>query len=315
MLRVLVREELSVGEIARVLQSPQSTASRHLKVLTDGGWLVRRPERTATLYRLSPEGLSPGDAALWEVLSTQFDDLEEAEADDRRLRDVLMSRSNDSLSFFGRFSGEWDAMRGELFGEGFTSLGLLSLIPEHWSIADIGCGTGNVTALLAPHVEHIFAIDQSQPMLDAAKRRLSADGLRHANVSFHQGAAESLPIERKSVDAAVCSLVLHHVVDPVETLAEIASVLRTDRGGGVALVIDMERHSRREFRDQMGHHHLGFGAAEITDHLARAGFGAPRFLHLPSDPTGRGPGLFAATARLAGSSGPDGNGRAKNGSS
>ena len=32
MLRVLEREELAVGEIAKVLQIPQSSASRHLKV-------------------------------------------------------------------------------------------------------------------------------------------------------------------------------------------------------------------------------------------------------------------------------------------
>ena len=51
-LRILDGHELSVGELAQVVQLPQSTVSRHLKVLTDSGWLVRRSEGTATLYRV-----------------------------------------------------------------------------------------------------------------------------------------------------------------------------------------------------------------------------------------------------------------------
>ena len=35
LLRVLAQEELGVGELARVVQLPQSTVSRHLKVLQE----------------------------------------------------------------------------------------------------------------------------------------------------------------------------------------------------------------------------------------------------------------------------------------
>lgn len=49
LLRLLEAEELSVGEIARVMQLPQSTVSRRLKTLADGGWIARRSEGTATL--------------------------------------------------------------------------------------------------------------------------------------------------------------------------------------------------------------------------------------------------------------------------
>ena len=51
LLRLLEREELSVGELARAVQFPQSTVSRHLKVLLDHGWIVKRSEGTASLYR------------------------------------------------------------------------------------------------------------------------------------------------------------------------------------------------------------------------------------------------------------------------
>ena len=40
-LRLLEAEALSVGEVAKVVQLPQSTISRHLKLLADAGWVVR----------------------------------------------------------------------------------------------------------------------------------------------------------------------------------------------------------------------------------------------------------------------------------
>ena len=47
MLLVLERHELTVNELRSVLQLPQSTVSRHLKVLGDEGWVVSRPEGTS----------------------------------------------------------------------------------------------------------------------------------------------------------------------------------------------------------------------------------------------------------------------------
>ena len=49
-LRLLEREELGVGELARALQLPQSTVSRHLKPLFEQGWVTsaRRGRRAST---------------------------------------------------------------------------------------------------------------------------------------------------------------------------------------------------------------------------------------------------------------------------
>ena len=54
MLLVLERHELTVGELADVLQLPQSTVSRHLKVLADTGWVGSRREATSRFYFLDP---------------------------------------------------------------------------------------------------------------------------------------------------------------------------------------------------------------------------------------------------------------------
>src|SRR6185295_15361850 len=131
------------GEMAQIVQLPQSTVSRHLKVLADGGWVSKRNEGTATFYRLHLDDLAPDARALWRTVREQLGDSGDLAEDLRRLRAVLDDRKTDSETFFGRAGGEWDQIRAELFGDRFTSLALLSLINPRWSVADLGCGTGN----------------------------------------------------------------------------------------------------------------------------------------------------------------------------
>ena len=61
LLLVLEGQTLAVGELCDILQLPQSTISRHLKTLTDGGWSQVRREGTFLWY-------SANAAALQELL-------------------------------------------------------------------------------------------------------------------------------------------------------------------------------------------------------------------------------------------------------
>src|SRR6266511_3732489 len=64
LLRVLERQELSVLDLCEVLVLPQSTVSRHLKVLSGSGWLESRRAGTQSLYGWA-EQLDPGARRLW----------------------------------------------------------------------------------------------------------------------------------------------------------------------------------------------------------------------------------------------------------
>ncbi len=291
-LRLLEREELSVGELAAVLQFPQSTVSRHLRALGDapaGGWLVKRSEGTSTLYRLVLDDLAIPCRALWLTVREQMEETSELLGDLRRLQAVLADRRTDTKSFFGRVAGEWDDVRNELFGERATLQTLLPLIPRHWIVADLGCGTGNASEVLAPCVRRVIAVDQSPQMIAAAQKRVAG----HENVEFLQGELESLPIKSASVDAAVCVLVLHHVPDPAAAVRELARILRP---GGTALIVDMIEHDRAAYRHSMGHRWLGFGVPQMIRMLTDSGLSEPRFQALPSESEAKGPGLFACTA-------------------
>ena len=52
LMHVLERQELMVSELCSILQAPQSTVSRHLKALSDAGWVTSRPEGTRRFYRV-----------------------------------------------------------------------------------------------------------------------------------------------------------------------------------------------------------------------------------------------------------------------
>ncbi len=288
MLRLLEQEELSVGELARSLQFPQSTVSRHLKLLHNGQWIVKRAEGTASLYRLDVQSLDDDARELWSVASKQFRHLPTIRDDDVRLQQVLASRATDSKAFFGRIGGEWDELRRTLFGSNFTAKALLGLLDPNWIVADLGCGTGNAVDLLAPFVRNIIAVDREPAMLDAARKRVADK----SNVEFRQGDLLELPMRDHEVDAAVVLLVMHHIAHPAKAVTEIA---RTLKPGGVLLIVDMVAHDRDSYRHTMGHEHLGFDEKTVHHWCSDSDLTFGRYSRLRTDTTGKGPGLFAAT--------------------
>ena len=85
-------------------------------------------------------------------------------------------------------------------------------------VGDLGCGTGQVAAALAPFVARVIAVDRSDDMLQTARRRLRD----LANVDVRRGELEALPIDDGELDAATLLLVLHHLPDPAAALGEAA---------------------------------------------------------------------------------------------
>ena len=294
-LSLLASVELSVGEVARVVQLPQSTVSRHLKILAEAGWVAKRASGTATLYRMDAGDLDEPAAALWEPVRESLEGSREIAEDRERLAAVLAERPADSQAYFGRIAGEWEAVRQDLFGERFTLEALLGLVPPRWVVADLGCGTGDAAAWLGPRVDRVIAVDRSEAMLNAARKRLA--GI--PSVEFVEGEVERLPLADASVDAAVSLLVLHHLEDPAVAVGQMARVLRTNRGGGVALVVEMLEHRRTEYRHTMGHKHLGFRPEAMVGWMRKGGFARAAYRELARDPSGKGPGLFVAVGWIA----------------
>jgi ArsR family transcriptional regulator len=292
LLRLLDREELSVQELCEVLRLPQSTVSRHLKTLSDQGWLEARRHGTQSFYRLA-EPLDAGARRLWKLARAETDGWGAAEQDDLRLEARLRARREGAQGFFAGAASDWDKLRSELYGETFQRAALLAMLPPEWTVADLGCGTGALTSELARCVARVVAVDQSAAMLRAARRRCEGQ----PNVELHRADLEALPVPDRSCDAALALLVLGWVpaLDPV--LAEVVRILKP---GGRVTIVDHARHADAEFTRRFGQAHAGFEAGPLAAALAQAGFADSTVRPLPPEPGAKGPALFVATARRPG---------------
>ena len=289
-LLLLDRHELTVSELCAILQLPQSTVSRHLKALSDAGWISARAEGTSNVYAMTRDELDAAARRLWALVREQVGATPAAAHDQRRVQTILAERRSKSQEFFSSSAGQWDRLRDELFGEGFHLGALPAVADAEWTVGDLGCGTGQMTAALAPFVRHVIAVDGSAAMLQAAKKRLQ----RFDNVELRRGDLEALPLDDGRLDAATLVLVLHHLPEPDRAIAEVARVLRP---GGRVIIVDMLPHDRDSYRQQMGHVWLGFSDEHMRRMLDENGFGGIRIVALAPNQKSKGPGLFVAAAK------------------
>ncbi|HYD41791.1 MAG TPA: metalloregulator ArsR/SmtB family transcription factor [Anaeromyxobacter sp.] len=287
LLRAVEKRELSVLELCEVLAVPQSTVSRHLKALAEAGFVTSRRNGTQSLYAWADDA-APGARKLWTLARAETDGWTVAHQDAKRLEGVL-SRRDDARRFFAGAAGAWDELRARVYGRTFGTEALLSLLPRTWTVADLGCGTGALTAALAPRVRRVVGVDRSAAMLQAARKRTA--GLE--NVELHESDLADLPLAAGSADAALLVLVLAYLPDPAPVLAEVRRVLRK---GGRLVVVDAVRHHDEELRRRMGQVAPGFEPDDLAERLRAAGFPEPSARTLPPEPGASGPGLVVATS-------------------
>jgi ubiquinone/menaquinone biosynthesis C-methylase UbiE/DNA-binding transcriptional ArsR family regulator len=281
--------ELTVGELCQVLQLPQSTVSRHLKILSDDGWITARDSGPARFYTLVTSKLDHLAARLWRVVREQVVNSTAAEQDKRRRDSVIADRRGNVQSFFKGAAATWDNAREALVGRRTDLLALLDLFDADWTVGDLGCGTGHISEALSPVVKNVIAVDESSNMLAAAKKRLS--GLD--NVEIRTGSLESLPIKDRELDVALLFMVTHFVLEPVKVLAEVR---RTLAPRGRLLISDLTAHAQEEYSLKSGHIWQGFTEEQLRAWVAEAGLAVVRYRVLPADTAAKGPALFSLVA-------------------
>ena len=289
LLRLLERHELGVAELCDVLQLPQSTVSRHLRVLSDQKWVRSRRQATNHLYRMVLDELDLPARRLWLLAREQTSSWATAGQDELRLDEWLRQKQSDSQAFFAGAAAKWDRLREELYGQGFARSAMLALLPSDWIVADLGCGTGQVAAELAGSVRQVIGVDNSAAMLKAARRRTIDLG----NVDLRRGDLESLPIDDATCDAALLLLALTYVAEPLPVVKEMSRVLKP---GGRAIIVDLLPHDREEFRIEMGQQRRGIESAEMEQLLREAELKPLVHRPLPPEPGVKGPALFLSAS-------------------
>jgi SAM-dependent methyltransferase len=122
-----------------------------------------------------------------------------------------------------------------LYGPGTRRVLLDAGIQHGMRVADLGCGVGMVTALLAELVGpegQVVGIDFSGAQLGQARQRLNGSG---ANVSFVEASATDVGLSPESFDLVYSRFLLIHLAQPERALAEKRRLLRP---GGVLVCED-----------------------------------------------------------------------------
>src|SRR5262245_58472364 len=88
-------------------------------------------------------------------------------------------------------------------------------------VADLGCGSGTFSALLARAGYDCFGLDISARLLAVGRRK-------HPGIGFTAGDIEQLPFADASFDGVLLSGVVHHFPDPARCAAEVFRILRPD---------------------------------------------------------------------------------------
>lgn len=176
-----------------------------------------------------------------------------------------MSMTPASSEYFGRVAGEWDALRAGYFNEGVRQAAMQKayLRPE-FVVADVGAGTGFMTAGLAPLVKKVYSIDGSQAMLDAARENLR----EFENVELRHADGLALPLPDESLDVVFANMYLHHCPDPLGAIAEMARLLRP---GGRLVITDLDAHAHEWLKTEMADVWQGFEREQIRSWYREAG--------------------------------------------
>lgn len=276
---LLAHGELSVGELAQVLNQSQPRLSRHLKFLTGAGLVERLPEGAWVFYRLPSEGQARGLVDSLNALVDAGDP--EIRRDLDRLKEVKSERASAAGAYFSRVADDWDRLRALHYSDAEIEKAVLAAAGAgpFEVVVDFGTGTGRMLALFAGNARRVEGIDLSHQMLTVARSKLEEAGV--ANASVRHGDATASPYADSSASLVIIHQVLHFLDDPGRALNEAARVLKP---GGRLVVVEFAPHTQEHLRSEHAHRHLGVSEQDMARWADKAGlavrstktFGAPK---------------------------------------
>ncbi|MCZ7591461.1 MAG: metalloregulator ArsR/SmtB family transcription factor [Kiritimatiellae bacterium] len=273
LLNVVMAAELSVAELATVMGTAQPTVSRQLKILREAGLIEARREGTSIYNR---RGKLLEDRELTTVLERRFSKLSTTKSDAVAIRRILDQRRKRSKDFFEKLAGRY----GELTQPGGGWSALATGLAAGFSgqrVADLGCGEGALTLLLARFAKSVAAVDQSKAMLRLLHSRAKEAGVA-PQVKTVESDFEKIALPGDAFDAVFFSQSLHHAARPECAIREAARLLRK---GGTLVILDLARHDQEWVRKEWADQWMGFEEDELRAWLRDADLNAERVERLP----------------------------------
>jgi SAM-dependent methyltransferase len=263
LLALCAEEELTVGELAQLLNESQPQITKKTQPLREVGLLAARRDGTRTLLKAEPPTDAVIDAAVSEGRRLCSKDGSLA-----RVARVIAQREELSKKLFDAPSAEPAPV---LDSQLATWLPIFApLLPGRALAIDAGTGEGALLPLLSPLYERVIAVDRSAARLARCAARLEAWGL--SNVRLREGSIEDSAslaedvLPRGGADLVIISRVLHHLGRPQDAIVAATRLLRA---GGHIAVVDYMPHDDESLREH-GHVWLGFDPEKLRHWLVEA---------------------------------------------
>ena len=264
---LVLRLELSVGELVQILDQSQPRVSRHIRILDEAGLLERRKEGSWVFLR---PGAVLEDGRLTSLLTEA--DVTQAKAfqkDLARLDEVRNARTNMAASYFAAHAEEWDFLRSLHVADSEVEAKIAQILHSAplGRVLDVGTGTGRIVELFAQSASRFVALDNSPEMLRLARAKIANFSPDIASkLEIKLGDFNMLPVGDGEFDTVIFHQVLHYAQDPEAVIAE---AIRTVADDGRLVIVDFAAHDHEELRTVHAHARLGF-----TDEFMRNAFAA-----------------------------------------
>ncbi len=262
-LRAVDQIELSVAELVQALEMPQSTVSRHLKPMREAGLVASRRDGTSVYYNRGPLF---DDAAFAQILTERLQELSVAHRDAASVERVVELRRKKSREFFDEIAGRYGTLTEPGGGWQALAAGLAAGFAGK-TVADLGCGEGVLTLLLARFADKVVAFDQSEKMLALVAEKAHEQKVGES-LDLRVGNLEDLDLSGEAFDALFLSQALHHTSNPEKVIRSAAQGLKA---GGQMVILDLVRHEHEWAREEWADQWLGFDPLETREWLAGAG--------------------------------------------
>lgn len=169
-----------------------------------------------------------------------------------------------SKDYFDQIAQQWDVMRQEFFSDNVRTKAVqVAMVQRGLIAADVGAGTGFLTEELLQRGLRVIAIDESQAMLDAMKRKF-----HDSAVEYRIGESAALPLNDGSVNYAFANMYLHHVESPPDAIKEMTRIVKP---GGRLVITDLDEHGFEFLRSVQHDRWLGFKREDIRRWFEEAG--------------------------------------------
>jgi ArsR family transcriptional regulator len=257
-LALCAEEELSVSELAAVLEDSQPQVSRKVAPLREAGLLEARRDGTRTFLRAM---LAAGDVVLAEAVG-EGRRLCLADGSLARVPRVVAAREEQSRTHFEAADAARESVPAS--PEHLAHLAALAPLLSGRALAvDVGTGDGLSLDLLAPLYQRVIAVDRSRAQLARVAQRVESRGFHH--VSLFPGSYDDAALVQRVDAAGGADLVfagrtLHHAPRPAQAVASFARLLKR---GGFLVVLDYLAHDDDSLRAEAGDVWLGFPDGDV----------------------------------------------------